>query len=104
MTYEQRLDATHALSAEPTVDALGALQMIADPAAAIEAARRMEASCRTGLRFFSDFRRVRPLDSFDPQALDQDAELVDDGYPDLEGSPFDVVYESVFDPAFIRRR
>lgn len=104
MSYEQSLDAAQALSEEPTADALGALQMIADPAAALEAARRMEANCRTGLRFFSDFRRVRPLDAFDSQAFDQDAELVDDGYPDLEGSPFDAVFEPAFDPAFLRRR
>ena len=70
------------------------LQLIVDPAGALEAARRMEATCRSGLRFFSDFRRVRSLDELDAVELDGDAELVEDTY-----SPFD----SGFDPDFSRR-
>jgi len=70
------------------------LQLIVDPAGALEAARRMEATCRSGLRFFSDFRRVRSLDELDAAEIESDAELVEDNY-----SPFD----SGFDPDFSRR-
>jgi len=70
------------------------LQLIVDPAGALEAARRIEATCRSGLRFFSDFRRVRSLDELDAAEIESDAELVEDNY-----SPFD----SGFDPDFSRR-
>ena len=66
---------------ESASGAAQALQMIVDPAAALDAARRMEMNCRSGIRFFSDFRRVRPLDSMETEEVDHDAELVDDGYP-----------------------
>ncbi|MFM8546895.1 MAG: hypothetical protein ACKODB_04675 [Betaproteobacteria bacterium] len=104
MSHEHSLDISPAVSPDPAGNPLSALQMIVDPAAALQAARRMEASCRSGLRFFSDFRRVRPLDSFDPDALELDAELVDDGYPALESSPFDSLFEPRFDPRFSRGR
>jgi hypothetical protein len=71
-----------------------ALALIIDPERALNAARRMELSCRNGLRFYSDFRRVRSLDELDAAEVDSDAELVEDNY-----SPFD----SGFDPDFSRR-
>lgn len=104
MSYEPSLAADQTLASDSAGSALGALQLIVDPAAALDAARRMESSCRNGLRFFSDFRRVRPLDSLDDEALDLDAEIVDDGYPALDSSPFDAIFEMPFDPGFARRR
>ncbi len=70
------------------------LLLIVDPERALEAARRMEASCRNGLRFFSDFRRVRPLDELDAAELDIDAEVIEDGYS---------AFDTSFDPRFARR-
>ena len=93
MSYETPVAETSAAAcAAPST--LDPIQLIVDPAAALEAARRMETSCRNGLRFFSDFRRVRPLDELDAAELDGDAELIDDPY-----SSFD----SAFDPGFARR-
>lgn len=71
------------------------IQLIVDPAAALEAARRMEANSRIGLRFFSDFRRVRPLDELSAEELEGDAELIDDSYPGFGAA--------AFNPEFIRR-
>ena len=70
------------------------LSMIVDPEPALDAARRMEVSCRSGLRFFSDFRRVRSLDQLDLTAEDVEAELVEDGFASFDGG---------FDPGFARR-
>lgn len=70
------------------------LAMIVDPEPALDAARRMQASCRSGLRFFSDFRRVRSLDQLELADEEAEGELVDDGF-----TPFD----SSFDPSFARR-
>ena len=94
MNYEPSLAAEHIAASDSGAGSAGALHWIVDPAAALDAARRMEASCRSGLRFFSDFRRVRPLDTLEADELDPDAEVVDDGF-----SPF----EYAFDPEFTRR-
>jgi hypothetical protein len=81
---------------QPSPDSL---LLIVDPSLALEAARRMEANCRNGLRFFSDFRRVRPLDSFQ---LDEDGEALEgaDDVPEFE-APEDR-FNPRFDPALSR--
>jgi hypothetical protein len=69
-----------------------ALALIIDPERALNAARRMELSCRNGLRFYSDFRRVRSLDEVTDE--DDPIEIFDDSaYSN----------RSDFDPAFSRR-
>ena len=70
------------------------LAMIVDPEPALDAARRMQASCRSGLRFFSDFRRVRSLDQLDLADEEAEGELVEDGFAS---------FDSGFDPGFARR-
>jgi len=99
MTHDTTLVSGVTDTAEPALgfggDAFDPLRLIVDPALALEAARRMEVSCRSGLRFFSDFRRVRPLDELDAAELEGDAEIVeDDGYS---------AFDSSFDPRFARR-
>lgn len=77
----------------------GPLSLIADPQRALEAARRMELRCRSGLRFYSDFRRVRSLDDLpEGEDLDEGFELYEE-LPRLSAPAF----EAVFDPAFSRR-
>ena len=93
MSYDTSLVTTQSPAGAAST-AQDPIQLIVDPAAALEAARRMEASCRNGLRFFSDFRRVRPLDELDAAELDGDAELIDDSYS---------AFDSTFDPGFARR-
>jgi len=78
----------------PAAGMLDPLSLIVAPERALEAARRMEASCRNGLRFFSDFRRVRPLDDLDATEFDADTEIVEDTYSAFDAS---------FDPRFARR-
>ncbi len=73
----------------------GPLSMIAHPQRALDAARRMELNCRSGLRFYSDFRRVRSLDEL-PEGEDGD-----DGF-ELFEDPARVAAPA-FDPAFSRR-
>ncbi len=68
------------------------LALITHPERALDAARRMEANCRNGLRFYSDFRRVRALDEVPPG--DDPFEVFDD--PAYPAGP-------EFDPAFSRR-
>jgi hypothetical protein len=75
--------------------ASGPLSMIAHPQLALDAARRMELNCRSGLRFYSDFRRVRSLDEL-PEGDDGD-----DGFELFEDPARAVV--PAFDPAFSRR-
>jgi len=75
--------------------AIGPLSMIAHPQRALDAARRMELNCRSGLRFYSDFRRVRSLDEL-PEGEDSD-----DGF-ELFEDPGRAVAPA-FDPAFSRR-
>jgi hypothetical protein len=94
MNYEPSFAAESIATTDNGAGSTGALHWIVDPAAALDAARRMEANCRSGLRFFSDFRRVRPLDTLEADDLDPDAEVVDDGF-----SPF----EYAFNPEFARR-
>lgn len=99
MTHDTTLVSGASDTAEPALgfggDAFDPLRLIVDPALALEAARRMEVSCRSGLRFFSDFRRVRSLDELDAAELEGDAEIVeDDGYS---------AFDSSFDPRFARR-
>ncbi len=98
MNYDTALvpSVTDLTDADPGQDCsvFDPLQLIVDPAGALEAARRMEATCRSGLRFFSDFRRVRSLDELDAAGLDSDAELVEDNYS---------AFDSGFDPDFSRR-
>ena len=74
---------------KPSVDPLA---LITHPERAIDAARRMEANCRSGLRFYSDFRRVRALDEV-PVGDDPFDAFDDPAYP--AGADFD--------PAFSRR-
>jgi hypothetical protein len=77
----------------PSSAALGdPLALIAHPEPALDAARRMEASCRNGLRFYSDFRRVRALDEVPPG---------DDPFEGFDDPAYPVGAE--FDPAFSRR-
>jgi hypothetical protein len=52
----------------------------------------MEANCRSGLRFYSDFRRVRALD---------EVPLGDDPFEVFDDPAYPVGPE--FDPAFSRR-
>ena len=94
MSVETSLSTERHVASESQVDTHGALQWIVDPAAALDAARRMESSCRNGLRFFSDYRRVRPLDMLDEGEIDPDAEVVEDGFTPLDYA---------FDPGFARR-
>jgi hypothetical protein len=77
----------------PSVSEAGdPLALITHPERALDAARRMEANCRNGLRFYSDFRRVRSLD---------EAPLGDDPFEVFDDGSYPVVPE--FDPAFSRR-
>lgn len=109
MTLEAQL-ATHDVSDdEPAIPNQGSdheqslpdsLLLIVDPSLALEAARRMEANCRNGLRFFSDFRRVRPLDSF---VLDEDGETLEGTDDVLEFEPLEDRFNPRFDPALSRR-
>ena len=93
-TFAPSIAETSDTALGPANSVLHPLSLIVDPERALEAARRMEASCRSGLRFFSDFRRVRPLDELDAAELDVDAELIDDGYS---------AFDTSFDPRFARR-
>ena len=70
-----------------------------DPSRSLEAARRMEANCRIGLRFFSDFRRVKPLDSLTPE----DDDLIEVGDDVFELDNTDRRDGLRFDPMFARR-
>jgi hypothetical protein len=98
MTHETSFGSSPAEFADPAQGPVGGalhpLLLIVDPDRALEAARRMEANCRSGLRFFSDFRRVRPLDELDAAELEADTELIEDGYS---------AFDSRFDPHFSRR-
>lgn len=89
-TYELCSDALHT-SASPE----DPLALITHPERALDAARRMAVSCRSGLRFYSDFRRVRSLDDIpEGEAGDDSFEVFDDlGQTGSTG----------FDPAFSRR-
>lgn len=75
------------------------LSAFVDPSRSLEAARRMEANCRSGLRFFSDFRRVRPLDSF----TQEDEESFDGSDEAFELGDTDSRRGLRFDPMFARR-
>lgn len=109
MTLDAQL-ASHAVSDdEPAMSVQGSdheqslpdsLLLIVDPSLALEAARRMEANCRNGLRFFSDFRRVRPLDSF---VLDEDGEALEGAEDALEFEPPEDRFNPRLDPALSRR-
>ena len=68
------------------------LALITHPERAIDAARRMEASCRNGLRFYSDFRRVRALDEVSGG---------DDAFEAFDDPAYPVGAD--FDPSFSRR-
>ncbi|MEN9773276.1 MAG: hypothetical protein RL322_346 [Pseudomonadota bacterium] len=71
------------------------LALITHPERALDAARRMAAHCRNGLRFYSDFRRVRALDEIpEGEEGDEAFEVYDElSHPD----------GASFDPAFRRR-
>jgi hypothetical protein len=80
---------------EPTIEgspSADPLALITHPERAIDAARRMEASCRNGLRFYSDFRRVRALDEVSGG---------DDAFEAFDDPAYPVGAD--FDPSFSRR-
>jgi len=80
-------------SASPPPD--DPLALITHPERALDAARRMAAHCRNGLRFYSDFRRVRALDEIpEGEEGDEAFEL----YDELAHTD-----RATFDPAFRRR-
>jgi len=71
------------------------LALITHPERALDAARRMAAHCRNGLRFYSDFRRVRALDEIpEGDEGDEAFELYDESVQ---------IDRATFDPAFRRR-